>query len=552
MATYNWSYRPNVPNRYGFIPQDTPDDVKPNNLTYVALYGNDITGNGSRERPFRSINKGISYGNPVVIASGVYREHIYGNSVLIGDGDVRLEALFYRIGAGIQYFHVEVNTVYPIDYSGGFVVDSKFKCGRFPFGGGNMRGNILNAQGSYFGVRVSDYSMTDRGNNTFVNSQIVFDDQGAAGGRVYGMCANSIFYKCDILIQYNVSFDYSLFYQCRFTNNGIDFLTFNSKEEFIGWYKAIYPDNTGFTHCFFGDPKFNNPEIEDYSLAFDSPAKNLSYIGTYVGAKSIGYPIKARINEVDGGFDFSTKVNLSILDNSITLTNPELDASIESKVISNIKSRELAEAPIFGFNADRNGQYIDSIPDLADVTLGVGDNLQPNTPYLVAVSAITYDGEIVQPGERFTTKNILTFTSEGNGNCREIIEAPQRHTILARFSNGGNVKTVGDALNIGFWYYVTGTITYNEVIYTNQTFKAVDNNVFSGDGVVIEAMTNQIYQHYEPGIKFTSNNVGDVRTGEILRGNGDPEYVRGIGFEFPINARFIQVKYIIRVNNLKP
>ena len=109
---------------------------------------------------------------------------------------------------------------------------------------------------------------------------------------------------------------------------------------------------------------------------------------------------------------------------------------------------------------------------------------------------------------------------------------------------------------MGNWYYVaSGSITYDSVVYNaGSGFKAVDTNPFSGSGAVIIALGTETFQHYEPGIQPTSNNTGDTRTGSIIRGNGDPAYVRG-GYgvqEFPINSKFIQLYYIINVSNLKP
>jgi len=283
-----------------------------------------------------------------------------------------------------------------------------------------------------------------------------------------------------------------------------------------------------------------------------STAKNLSYFGTFVGAQSIGYGIKSRANEIDGDFDFSTAVNISVNNDSVQFINDSQIAQIETKVKPNLIARELGKAPIYGFNADRNGQYIDSIADLANTTILAGNLLNQSTPYIVENGAIVYNGSVIQPGERFTTGAEQSFSTESSGVCREILEAPQRHTIMARFYDGGLTKVAGEALTSGYWYYVTGTINYNGTAYTDQVFKAVDNNSFTGSGNVREAMTNQVYQHYESGIKFTSNNVGDTRTGVIIRGNGDPAYERGTGKEFPINARFIQIKYILAPNNLKP
>jgi hypothetical protein len=177
--------------------------------------------------------------------------------------------------------------------------------------------------------------------------------------------------------------------------------------------------------------------------------------------------------------------------------------------------------------------------------------------YLVETGAIVYNSALYQPGDRLTTVIGQTiFSTSTSGALREIVEAPQRHTIKARFSDGSASVSVGEALVTGYWYYVvSGSVTYNSIVYNaDNGFKAIDTDAFSGAGSVIVALSTEAFQHYEPGIQPTSNNTGDTRTGAIIRGNGDPAYVRGsYGIqEFPINAKFIQLYYIINVANLKP
>ncbi|WP_345102309.1 hypothetical protein [Mucilaginibacter panaciglaebae] len=239
------------------------------------------------------------------------------------------------------------------------------------------------------------------------------------------------------------------------------------------------------------------------------------------------------------------------------MTNPTLDAQVDTKPIVNLLGREIANLPSFGFNADRNGQYIDSIADLSTTTYTAGDTVPAGIPFIVEAGAITYNGSVYQPGERGTiVAAATTFTTVTNGIIREIVEAPQRHTIMARFTDGGTVMNNGDTLTTGYYYYVmSGTIEYDDITYSEGAiFKAIDNNTISGIGNAMLAFSTEEFQHYEPGIKPTSNNVGNSRTGPIVCGNGDPTYDRGgLGIkEFPINAKFIQIRYILRVNNLKP
>ena len=581
MATYNWAYKPNVSNKYGIAVQDTPDDVRPNNACYVALFGNDITGNGSRMYPFKTILKGsksVGYSQYVIIASGVYRDsgETADSAFLVGDGDVVIDGKLVSLGWSsygvIGSYNVKWRGYRAIQQNANYTVRriidcylDGVTCGSYDDGGFTNYEKIKDSviKNTYLSLAGDQHNIKIIDNTTFYNCNIQFYDDDT----VFNKYNSLIFVNCNIsFVNAPRGLDYSLFYNCNFLIGGT-----NSNQRTLPYYPTIPSGYSPITsvedlreglysefsenllpNCIVADPKFNSPTIGDFSLALDSPAKNRSYFGTYIGALSIGYAIKADSVEADGDFDFSTNVNLTVADNSIVLTDPELEASIESKVKTNLIARELSQAPIFGFYADRNGQYLDTIEDLSMTSISAGTDLVATTPYIVENAAITYEGAVIQPGERFTTTDVLDFTTDTGGTCREILEAPQRHTIMARFNDGRTIVPLDSPLVIGYWYYVFGTVTYESVVYTDQVFKATTVNPFTGTGNVVLAMGVDVYQHYEPGIKFTSNNVGDVRTGEIVRGNGDPDYERGAGKEFPINARFIQIKYIIKVNNLKP
>jgi len=594
MATYNWSYKPNVPNKYGIVIADSADDVRPSNACYVALFGNDVLGNGSRLKPYKTIRKAVAnhgiYDIRYILASGVYRETLIGLTsgfgvtlLLIGDGDVIIDYSYFLTSFGDNYgdslanfFNLKlISSKLDIFYnydggspgSGLYARDCVFEMIFLRYG---QRHDIRNCvfkdcEAIHMSQRNNYF------NNTFINCKYIWlQNPWRSEGQSY---TNNIFYNSNLIFNIGNGSDFtrlrlSIFYHCNFKVGG-DAYHANEGVTMPKLYPALqdgfsyidnYPDLTIFFESnglaiskdmsLIIDPKFNNPTIGDYSLAINSPAKNMSYFGTYIGAQSIGYPIKA--NAAGGDFDLSTNTNLIFSDNSIVLANPTSEGSIESNVLANIVGRELANAPVFGFYADRNGQYLDATEDLSTATISASANLISNTPYLVENAAITYNGAVIQPGERFTTTDVLSFASASNGSCREILEAPQRHTILARFSDGGTVLTSGTALAVGAWYYANGPVNYEGVAYTNQVFKAISTNPFTGSGNVILAMADEAYQLYEPGIKFTSNNAGNTRTGTIIRGNGDPLYERGLEKEFPINAKFIQFRYIIKVNNLRP
>ncbi|MDN5288961.1 MAG: hypothetical protein JWR38_5235 [Mucilaginibacter sp.] len=570
-ATYNWAYRPGVNNKYGLSIPDTADNIRPDGYCYVALFGNDITGNGSRLYPYKTLsNAYAAVGRvPFILSSGVYREPTPINITIVGDGDVVFDGtqigelvLPYCSNIKFRNANNSFNTFKSslIDCS----FDNCFDC--FQNSSSNPYNNWINTvfsnlRGSSAKLYLNYRAQVNTNKNlTFYNcSGIEF-----LGSDFIDNNNNYIMHSCDIWFHQASCLSYSLFYNCKFKFGGTepstpdDYISYDNIDDLKEAHLSSFPLlQSNFKGCIIADPLFNNPSIGDYTLQFNSPAKNLSYFGTYVGAKSIAQVIKVSSTESTGGFDFSSAVNLTIADDSITLSNPALDGRIDTRVIVNLLGRELASLPSYGFNADRNGQYIDSIADLATSTQAAGVALLVPVPYLVETGAITYNGAVYQAGERFTTvAGQTTFTTTASGVVREILEAPQRHTVLARFGAGGATVTAGNALVGGYWYFVqNGSVVYNGVTYTAaQVFKAIDTHAFSGSGSVIIAMSTEAYQHYELGSKPTSNNTGDQRTGAIIRGNGDPVYERGgLGVkEFPITAKFIQVSYIIKVNNLKP
>jgi hypothetical protein len=588
-ATYNWAYRPGVVNKYGFTVPAGADNVRPTGWCYVALFGNDVNGNGSRQYPYRTITKALTLGNSMsmVLGSGVYRETAIINPgpiinavKFIGDGDVVIDisynnsllqtcdsCYFYNLnvrGSGsstlsVAYFYYSYFT--DVFFDGAAPSTSS--------GNGYYLNCVIKGYSSQ--LILNDLSSANIMNTTFIscnNVQLVFSNLITTGR--FSAC---LFFACNISTNNSVWYQkitYTLFYYCNFklsagiSTGGVlypngtpaGYTYYSTMTSLQAAYYALY-STSSFSGCTITDPLFNNFIIGDFTLAFNSPAKNLSYFGTYVGARSIAYPIKAKIIESAGGFEFASAVNLTIVDDSITLTNQALDGQVDTKVLVNTLAREIAKLPNYGFNADRNGQYIDSISDLATSVKNAGDAITPGIPYIVEGAAITCNSVIYQPGDRFTVAaSITSFTSAGGGALREILEAPQRHTIMARFSDGGSVITAGTPLVTGNYYHVSaGAATYNSVYYADSdVFKAIDNNSFTGSGTVILAFSSEAFQHYEPGIRPTSNNTGDLRTGAIVRGNGDPDYDRGgIGIkEFPINAKYIQVRYYIKVNNLKP
>ncbi|WP_259071202.1 hypothetical protein HDF24_24085 [Mucilaginibacter sp. X4EP1] len=574
-ATYNWTYKPGSDNPYNFSIPSTEDNVRPTGYCYIALFGNDVTGNGSRQYPFRTMGAAIAtFPNQFyIIGGGTYRESTRISNI-IGDGDVTIDFSYLGSfgGTNMNAYNIKFigNGVSNAGLSGGgdaYYKDCAFTyCG--PVGQDCTLVNCIVA--NFSGTLISQTAYRSWTNCTFYKCLYIYIKNQSY---VYPLRSSCIFYEC------NISFNdtcpniiYSLFWNCTFAFSSITptifypsistgYTYYTSIEALITALNISFPGIVlPLNRCIMADPLFNNINILDFSLSLSSPAQNLSYYGTFAGASSIGSSIKARAIEADGSFDFSTNSNLNIADDSITFANSTIDGQIDTRPQLNNMGRIISKIPTFGVNADRNGQYVDSIPDLSTSTLDTTATLVYPGSYLVENGSILNNGNTYQPGDRFTTASTdLTFSSTTGGVVREILEAPERHTIMARFNNGGNFALNTDALVAGYWYFVvSGTASYNSVDYeANSYFKAVDNNNWSGEAVVELAFPDEItlpFQHYDPAFTPTSNNMGDVSSGAILRGNGDPAYVRGgIGIdEFNISSKHMIFRYYLRASNLTP
>lgn len=595
MATYNWTYQPGKANPYNITINSSANDVQPSNAVYIALWGNDTTGNGSRMFPYRTVAYGAtrvgSYGY-VIVGNGVYRENNIpgsGNKIFIGDGDVVFDFTYFQSPcfdsntSGINLNNIKfLGAAVPLL---GFQYEASVNATDCIFDncrptGGNSYMAAANFTNCIFrnltlpmivGFNQSRANQIYVTNCTFYRCNgIAFVTQSTSGN--YENITSCIFSYCNIGYSISINARYSLFFNCNFAytdtpssaavypNIPTGYKNYASIAALQSDFYTNTNGLTGFTYCNLGDPGFNNPAYNDFSLSFSSLAKNMSYQGGYIGAKSIAYSLNPKADPIVSDFENDTAHNLNIADNSITLTDPTQTGWIITKPIVNGSARELARFAVFGVNADRNGQYVDATPDQAAVTLNAGNSLNAGTPYSVETGAITYNGVVYQPGARFTSleTNPGTFTTSAGGVVREITEAAARENVLVRFNDGTNPQiSSGTALEaLGRYYVVSGSITYNGTTYNaGQVFKA-DNtgtNSFTGTGAIqLMFRDSDPWLYFELNTKPQSNNSGNTRTGAIVLGNGDPNYDRTAANVFNINQKFMQLQYVIQVNNLTP
>ena len=585
-VTYNWSYKPGVANKYGLTVAASADDVAPSNVFYVALWGNDATGNGSRLKPFRTINKAAttSGGANIIVGNGTYREVIGGFSKFVyADGNVVLDfnltGSASSILAGSTFYGVTItNYAYQIGLKGSgqycqFIDCTITNCpdvniriqnvGQTPVLSRTLIKSCTRVEFSISIGTIINYTISDC-------LLVVFTEATPP----LNILRDFIINRCNVQFTNRTIVDYCCLYQCnvKFSSSTVlpsvfypetpaTFTQVNNITDLRNAHVAAFSGASiyNFPNSIVANPKFNNASVNDYTIALDSPARNLSYFGTFVGAFSITRALAIKATGTLSAFDNSSAVNINISDNSLTLIDVDANASIVTKPIDNTAGREMQKLHTFGINADRNGEYVDSTADLANTTISAGTTLSVSTPYVVEIGAITYDGNVYNAGQRFTSKSSSagTFTTSTSGVVREILESPARENVEARFSDGA-LTTVDNTATLEelAWYFVEGnTVTYNGNSYAVGTFVKALTGItsFTGTGLLRKVFSDtDAYFYFEINQKPTSNNVGNSRTGAIVRGNGDKDFDRTAANVFPINKKFIQLRYTIQVNNLTP
>jgi len=547
------------------------EQTKPSNACYIAKWGNNTTGNGSRDRPYLTITFaystiGVNVSQIFVIGSGVYRGesiNIAGNATsasktFVGDGFVEIN------GTGLNnfftdYLFLDVYVMFIDIIFKNYVriVESNFSGGGYPKGSVNCRyintstdivmgSSIIN--NTFMGCSIvsiefggnfqpSNFSKQIR-NNTFVNCKNVFIGKGTNNSSpTYTVWAEiyNVFKNCNIQYQQATYTDYNLYHNCNFRFNNTagtqpSLLPEDAGNTYIpsGWIgnptgsrpttpAAIQAGQVaaGFAGKGFAnsivqtdyptDPNFNNISLLDFTLKPTSPARNLAYEGTFVGAKSVGTPLKFRLVEGNGDWLNSASSNLTIIDDSATLTNSANTATIESNVVDLGKDKVLRAISMLGLLGDRNGEWVDSSTDLDSVTTASGSNLLiANQSYVVETGTITYNSVLYQVGQKFAViSGTLDYTPTGGGVVRRIIEAPNRVCYEMRISS----------------------------------ISAVDCSA-------------QSYFKYEFEVQPTVNRVGNVGSGAITLGNGEITFNRTPANVFLVSARWIQIRLNVQNNNL--
>lgn len=585
MASFKWSITTGFQLRYkqggAYAESATTampsasDDARPTGWAYVAQWGSDVSGNGSRKYPYRTIEfaRTASGATNIVVGTGVYKEGYTPTAInIFGDGNVLIDTTYASAAVGASLF------VYNITF---FKGDGGYQSTGVYFGYNVVAINCAfrdvpsftwnNNARPILGFCVFENAILeftgDGGsctiyNNTFINCKKLRFATTSSGIHTF----NNIFYNSNLSIGSGQSrFYFNLFYQCNFLINTVDAAT----------PTVIYPSlPTGYTYyngattlkiamdSYYGaasgyrfqnnniqNPLFNSLTRKDYSLQVGAGSMNMAHDGTFVGAFSFA---KSKVPTTGDTSMIDSTVNLSVTSDGLEQTDNLLDSEVIFIPFLNVESREIRGFNIGFENAAGSGSYVDTTEDLDVTIISYGGSLEANQPYFVKKGTAVYNGDTYIAGQRFTANSTTSITLTIDDEVQKIIEAPSRWNLYARVSNG-TLLSSGYTLVVGAWYHVrSGSITYDGITYNaNEVFKASVSDGFTGTGQLVEIFTAETYHLFEINKKPTTNNTGNVLGGSIVRGNGHPDFDRTAANVFPLYYKYVQFRVQVKANNLR-
>lgn len=264
---------------------------------YVSKSGNDHANDGSPQRPFRTIGRAILGGAyfgiiylSIVIGSGVYNEGITtrdSTPILYGDGLVNLS------GQGLYALFSGPATANNISISDFVTLSSHIipKLHNCQVRNVPQWGNLNTGSFGFISVTWSNclfincfatgganWTEGTFTNLTFINSLFYANaNANAYTGTVVSAC---FFDENSTIAEPNDLNVYRRYYNCSVLGS------VGSANQSIAQATAQYP--LVYRGCVALPANFNNPAAQDYTLAQDSPIRNLSAEGSYVGAYGVG------------------------------------------------------------------------------------------------------------------------------------------------------------------------------------------------------------------------------------------------------------------------
>jgi hypothetical protein len=559
---------------------------------YAALSGSDTDGNGSAGAPYRTIQKCIDTGKTLIQTSHrVIREQWTGSPSIFFERGCIVDQFNGGETKGSMFGAKFINT----RISQPELTEDTFLKGRtlsVSTASSKIKTIFKNTQSKSGQISLGNVSNSVISNCTLIEQTVLLTGVGII--RVYPNGFNRcIFDSCDITTSFNIStssdaFDFNLFFNCRF-KFGTDtvFLTQSQLEttyEVTGidavkaYYLAKYGTNNVFNYSKVADPLFNNDEYDDYTLQLLSPARHMSYDGTFVGAKDIAFPTYAYGSDLghpNAFYNASKNANTLVSNNSITLVrNPDGSAVGNGKITEKPKDLgriyELKHNQCSYIAADRNREMLDANSDIdLSAPISVGTPLVSGTVYVSEGGSSVYNGVTYPNRSRITAvDSVQSFTTAEGAVYYAIREYPNRYTNYMRYKQtipGAQIPAGTDVLTAGSWYRVFGnSITWDtKGIPVGDSFQAVAGKLsFTGSGVVVEEFSEaDVYSEIIIDAPIKCRRVGNVSTGAIDTGtdgkpltNGHKEYYNATNkprAEFSIFARHTQKDWILNTGMLK-
>lgn len=278
-----------------------------------------------------------------------------------------------------------------------------------------------------------------------------------------------------------------------------------------------------FPNCISDDPLFVDPANGNYYLQPNSPCATLAQDGSFIGAYGV-------YNNYTSG-DYESLTNFNVSGNDLIWTDTNLPAEALSKCVFLNALYELDAYNMFTEEDRPAGKTIDATPQIGSGLYVAGANeLTIGFPYFVRNGFITHNGYQVAPNEVFIAETD-DYSTVDNGEVYDLLEMPNRKTVLFRFAGLGQPINTPGALAAGFYYgCVTAcTITINGF---GQAYAAGDTvKVDTGDTATLDSGTvqtgiavNAPWHAYEQGKKIEANTFFNDPLNPIEKGNGSTEY----------------------------
>jgi hypothetical protein len=511
------------------------DNIRPSNAVYLARWGNDTTGNGSRMYPFKTTQKAkdtLSANNIIIIDKNyIIQEENWDigsiNAMFDGMGLVDATGKTYAISSHSAHLHNAIvkNAIYfsalmrfsltnvviqnvskittDINGSSGYIPIFKFVIFDNIYGTDNIMCipgavvgstniTIINNLDIKFKSVQPYYNITRKWQKCIIkNSNITFIDTFEF--------ADTVFHNCNFRFGTTNTTN-----PTTLPNNGTTVPTGFEHITDINIlrtrYEAAFGTTNSFPNCIIADPKFNNEAAKDYTLAFDSPAKNLGYDGLFAGARGVAKSQAATTQIYTN--------NIQVVGGKASLVNDTIPGTVRFPIVDLGKVSEIRRINFNGGHAARNGIYVDSVKDLAAVETLPGETLTVGSYYVVEQGPVTYNSVVYPIGSTLLSVSGGTnsVSTTGGGVVRKIENNPMRTAVKIKFSDTLGTTAHFDSLT---WH------------------------------------------HYNLDEKPTANRQGDVGTGIILRGNGDPAFDQTPAKVFPVFARYYQIEADIKPGNLK-